>query len=150
MSLPTLLAVLYRAVIGAAHAGTLVDGTVRGFRTVGTVVSAVLLIWLWFRAVKLHGARKTSMKLLTVGLFTVVVLGPAVQPWYFSWALTIGAVLMLSPRKVFWVATGSIGLTLLTRPMGSSLEAVAYLSALAVAALAARALLGPVVQHRRR
>ncbi len=148
MSLPTLLAVLYRAVIGAAHAGTTVDGTVRGFRTVGTVLSALLLVWLWFQAVRRHGNRKASMKLLTVGLFTVVVLGPAVQPWYFSWALTIGAVLMLSPRKVFWVATGSIGLTLLTRPMGSSLEAVAYLSAVAVAAIAARALLGPVVRHR--
>lgn len=149
MSLPTLLAVLYRVAIGAAHAGTTVDATVRGFRTVGTVLSALLLIWLWFQAVRRPGDHKTAMKLLTVGLFTVVVLGPAVQPWYFSWGLTIGAVLMMSPRKVFWVATGSIGLTLLTRPMGSSLEAVAYLSAVAVAALASRALLGPVVQHRR-
>lgn len=151
MSIPTLLAVLYRASIGAAHAGTLVDGTVRGFRTVGTVVSALLLIWLWLRAARLPGAgrrnQKTIMKLLTLGLFTLVVLGPAVQPWYFSWALTVGAVLMLSPRKVLWVATGSIGLTLLTRPMGSSLEVAAYLSALVVAGLAARALLGPVVQR---
>lgn len=148
MSIPTLLAVLYRAAIGAAHAGTLVDGTVRGFRTVGTVCSGLLLLWLWLRAVRLQRERKASMKLLTIGLFTVVVLGPAVQPWYFSWALTIGAVLLLSPRKVFWIATGSIGLTLLTRPMGSSLEAVAYLSGLLVAALAARALLGPVVFRR--
>src|SRR6185503_8152448 len=51
MSLPTLLAVLYRTVIGAAHAGTLVDGTVRGFRNVGTVVSLLVLLGLWLRAV---------------------------------------------------------------------------------------------------
>jgi alpha-1,6-mannosyltransferase len=76
------------------------------------------------------------------------VLGPAVQPWYFSWALTVGAALLLSPRKAFWVATGSIGLTLLTRPMGSSLEAMAYLPAVLAAAMAARALLGPIVQRR--
>lgn len=150
MSLPTLLAVLYRAGIGAAHAGTLVDGAVRGFRTVGTVASGLLLIWLWLQAVRHNQSAKAALKLLTVALFTVVVLGPAVQPWYFSWALTVGAVLILSPRKVFWVATGSIGLTLLTRPMGSSLEAVAYLSGVVVAGLAARALLGPVVQSPRR
>jgi alpha-1,6-mannosyltransferase len=145
MSIPTLIAVSYRALIGAAHPGTTVDATVRGFRTVGTVASGLLLIWLWWRSVRQQGERKASMRLLTVGLFGVVILGPAVQPWYFSWALTIGAVLLLSPRKIFWIATASIGLTLLTRPMGSSLEAVAYLSAMAVAALASRALLGPVV-----
>lgn len=147
MSLPTLLAVGYRAAIGAAHAGTVVDGTVRGFRTVGTVASALLLVAFWLRAAQLHGERKASLKLLTLSLVTVVVLGPAVQPWYFSWALTVGAVLILSPYKVFWVATGSIALTLLTRPMGSSLEAAAYLSGTVIAALAARALLGPVVQR---
>ena len=148
MSLPTLLAVGYRAAIGAAHAGTVVDPTVRGFRTVGTVVSGLLLCYLWVRAMRQCSQPKRVLKLLVVALFSVVVLGPAVQPWYFSWALTVGAALLLSPRKVFWVATGSIGLTLLTRPMGSSLEAMAYLPAVLAAAMAARALLGPIVQRR--
>lgn len=148
MSLPTLLAVGYRAAIGAAHAGTLVDATVRGFRTAGTVVSGLLLCYLWVRALRQRGQPRTVLKLLTVALFSVVVLGPAVQPWYFSWALTVGAALVLSPRKIFWVATGSIGLTLLTRPMGSSLEAVAYIPAVIIAAMAARTLLGPIVQRR--
>lgn len=148
MSLPTLLAVAYRASIGAAHAGTLVDATVRGFRTAGTVISGLLLCLLWLQAVRHRGRPRLVLKLLTVALFSVVVLGPAVQPWYFTWALTVGSVLVLSARKVFWVVTASIGLTLLTRPMGSSLEAAAYIPAVIAAALATRALLGPVL-HRR-
>jgi len=149
MSLPTLLAVIYRASIGAAHAGSLVDATVRGFRTVGTALSGLLLIGLWLQAARRHREPKLAMKLLTLALFSVVVLGPAVQPWYFSWALTVGATLALSPRKIFWVAAASIGLTLLTRPMGSGLEAVAYIPAVIISAIAARALLGPVVARRR-
>lgn len=147
MSLPTLLAVLYRAAIGAAHAGTLVDGTVRGFRTVGTLVSGTVLILFWLRSARGIPQRAGATRLLALGLLTIVVLGPAVQPWYFSWALTIAAVLIVAPRSLFWVATASISLTLLTRPMGSSLEAVAYVPAVLAAGLAARSLLGPAV-HR--
>jgi alpha-1,6-mannosyltransferase len=150
MSLPTLLAVLYRSVIGAAHAGTVVDGTVRTFRTVGTVVSGLVLVTLWLRAVYRRLDRRAAMRLLAIGLFSIVVLGPAVQPWYFTWALTIVAVLVARPRTLLVIAIGSISLTLLTRPMGSSLEASAYLPAVLAAALGARALLGPAVQHRAR
>jgi alpha-1,6-mannosyltransferase len=147
MSLPTLLAVLYRSVIGAAHAGTVVDGTVRAFRTVGTVLSALVLLGLWLRAVLGRLDRRGSVRLLAIALFSIVVLGPAVQPWYFTWALTIVAVLVARPRTLLLIAVGSISLTLLTRPMGSSLEASAYLPAVLAAVLAARSLLGPAVQR---
>ncbi len=150
MSLPTLLAVLYRSLIGAAHAGTVVDGTVRNFRTVGTVVSGLLLVGLWLLAVYRRLDRRAAMRLLAIGLFSIVVLGPAVQPWYFTWALTIVAVLVARPRTLLLIAIASISLTLLTRPMGSSLEASAYLPAVLAAVLGARALLGPAVQHRNR
>jgi alpha-1,6-mannosyltransferase len=142
MSIPTMLAVGYRAAIGAEHAGTLVDATVRDFRNVGLIVSALLLVVLWFRAV-----RGPALRLLALGLVTLVVLGPAVQPWYFSWSLTIAAVFLVAPRQLGWIATASISLTLLTRPMGSSLEMAAYVPAVLAAALATRALLGPVVQR---
>jgi len=142
MSIPTMLAVGYRAAIGAAHAGTLVDGTVRDFRNVGLIVSGLLLVLLWFRAV-----RGPALRLLTLALAGVVVLGPAVQPWYFTWSLTLAAVFVLTPRRLGWLATGSLALTLLTRPMGSSLEIAVYVPAVLVAALAVRALLGPVVQN---
>lgn len=145
MSIPTMLAVGYRAAIGAANAGTLVDATVRDFRNVGLIVSALLLVVLWFRAV-----RGPALRLLALGLFTLVVLGPAVQPWYFSWSLTIAAVFVLKPRHIGWIAAASIALTLLTRPMGSSLEMAAYLPAVLAAVLATRALLGPVVQRGQR
>jgi alpha-1,6-mannosyltransferase len=148
MSLPTLLAVLYRASIGAAQAGTLVDGTVRNFRNVGNVLSALVLVGLWFWAVRGQLARPVVMRLLALGLLSIVLLGPAVQPWYFTWSLTIASVLLVRPRAMYLLATLSISLTLLTRPMGSSLEATAYLPAVLAAALAARSLLGPVV-HRR-
>lgn len=142
MSIPTMLAVGYRAAIGAAHAGTMVDGTVRDFRNVGLLVSGLLLVALWFRAV-----RRPALKLLALALAGVVVLGPAVQPWYFSWSLTIAAVFLLAPRQLGWIATASIALTLLTRPMGSSLEMAVYVPAVLAAALATRALLGPVVRR---
>lgn len=142
MSIPTMLAVGYRAAIGAANAGTLVDATVRDFRNVGLIVSGLLLVVLWFRAV-----RGSALKLLALALASVVVLGPAVQPWYFSWSLTIAAVFLLAPRHLGWIAAASIALTLLTRPMGSSLEMAVYVPAVLVAVLATRALLGPVVQR---
>jgi hypothetical protein len=142
MSIPTMLAVGYRAAIGAAHAGTMVDATVRDFRNVGLIFSALLLVLLWFRAV-----RGSALQLLALGLVTLVVLGPAVQPWYFSWSLTIAAIFVVAPRQLCWIATGSLALTLLTRPMGSALEMAAYVPAVLAAGLAARALLGPVVQR---
>lgn len=142
MSIPTMLAVGYRAAIGAAHAGTLVDATVRDFRNAGLIVSAMLLVLLWFRAM-----RGSAVQLLALALVSVVVLGPAVQPWYFSWSLTIAAIFLVAPRQLCWIATGSLALTLLTRPMGSSLEMAAYVPAVLASALAARALLGPVVQR---
>ena len=147
MSIPTMLAVGYRAAIGAAHAGTLVDGTVRDFRNVGLAVSGLLLVLLWCRAVREVAMRGLGLRLLALGLVTLVVLGPAVQPWYFSWSLTIAAAFLVAPRQLGWIAIGSIALTLLTRPMGSSLEMAAYVPAVLAAALAARALLGPVVQR---
>src|SRR6185437_3570131 len=100
MSLPTLLAVLYRTAIGAAHAGTLVDGTVRSFRNVGTVVSLLVLLGLWLRAVLGRFEQRAVIRLLAIGLFSIVLLGPAVQPWYFTWALTIVAMLVGRPRKL--------------------------------------------------
>ncbi|MCW2541350.1 MAG: hypothetical protein JWN95_3075 [Frankiales bacterium] len=143
MSIPTMLAVAYRLVTGEPHAGTLVDHTVRAFRRVGSVVSALLLIFLWFRSV-----RGAAIQLLALALLTVVILSPAVQPWYFTWTLTIGALFIVAPRPLSWIAAASVALTLLTRPMGSSLEMAPYVPAVIAAGLASRALLGPVV-HRR-
>ena len=142
MSLPTMLAVLYRFVTGQEHAATIVDHTVRAFRRIASVASALLLLWLWLRAV-----RGRPLQWMTLALVSVVVLSPAVQPWYFIWALAPAALFLVAPRQVSFVAAASVALTLLTRPMGSSLELAPYVPAVLAAGLGSRALLGPVV-HR--
>jgi alpha-1,6-mannosyltransferase len=143
MSVPTILAVGYRFITGQPHAATIVDHTVRAFRQVGTIVSATLLTFLWFRSTRSH-----PLQLMALALLAVVLLSPAVQPWYFTWALIPAALFIVAPRQVSWVAAASVALTLLIRPMGSSLEVAPYVPAVLAAALGARALLGPVV-HRR-
>jgi alpha-1,6-mannosyltransferase len=144
MSVPTMLAVAYRFALGADHVTSHVDSTVRRFRTVGSAVSALLLGLFWFRAM-----RGAAVQLLAPALVTLVVLSPAVQPWYFTWALSVAALFVVAPRQVSWIAAASVALTLLTRPMGSSLEMAPYVPAVIATALASRALLGPVV-HRLR
>jgi alpha-1,6-mannosyltransferase len=143
MSVPTMAAVAYRFAIRAAHAGTVVDSTVRTFRTVGSIISGVLLVAFWLRA-----TRGGAIQLFALSLAVIVILGPAVQPWYFMWSLSIVALLAVNPRQMSWIAGGSVALTLLTTPMGAPLDFAPYVPAVLVAGLAARALLGPVVDHR--
>jgi hypothetical protein len=138
------VAVTYRLVTGQPHAGSLVDHTVRFVRRIGTGVSAALLIYLWFRSVK-----ACALQLFALSLLTVVLLSSAVQPWYFTWALTPAALFVVLPRQVSWLATASVALTLLIRPMGSGLEMAPYVPAVIAAALGSRALLGPVVHGLR-
>lgn len=141
LSLPTMAAVGVRMISGAAHPST-VDHTVRDFRQVGSILSGAVLIGLWLRA-----NRSAPMLLLSISLVTIVLLGPAVQPWYLLWALPCAALLPLRPPQVSWIAAASVALTVITRPMGSNLEMSRYVPAVVAAALASRALLGPVV-HR--
>jgi alpha-1,6-mannosyltransferase len=143
MSVPTMAAVAYRFAIRAAHAGTVVDSTVRTFRTIGSYVSAALLVALWFRA-----SRGAAIQMFALSLAVIVLLGPAVQPWYFTWTLSIVALFMVNPRQLSWIAGASVALTLLTTPMGSPLALGPYIPAVIAAGLASRALLGPVVDHR--
>jgi alpha-1,6-mannosyltransferase len=142
MSLPTMAAVVYRFVIRAPHAGSVVDSTVRTFRSAGSILSGVLLVVLWLRA-----TRVAAVQIFALALAAVVLLGPAVQPWYFTWALSISALFLVSPRHLSWIAAGSVALTLLTTPMGSPLDLGPYVPAVIAACLASRALLGPVVDH---
>jgi hypothetical protein len=64
------------------------------------------------------------MTLCAAGLAITVLLGPSVQPWYYSWALTVAAasVAVVSRRNVLAIlAFGSVALTLTTLPEGSSI-----------------------------
>jgi hypothetical protein len=86
--------------------------------------------------------------MFALSLAVIVLLGPAVQPWYFTWTLSIVALFMVNPRQLSWIAGASVALTLLTTPMGSPLALGPYIPAVIAAGLASRALLGPVVDHR--
>jgi hypothetical protein len=101
----------------------------------------LLLIAFWIRSI-----RRSPVQWLALSLLTVVVLSPAVQPWYFTWAL-VPAALRIGARALSWIAAASVALTFLISPMGSGLGIAPYLPAVLAAGLGARALLGPVV-HR--
>jgi alpha-1,6-mannosyltransferase len=141
MSIPTILGVAYKLATGQPNAGSVVDHTIRSFRQIGSVVTALLLIVFWFRS-----TRRSAVQWLALSLVTVVVLSPAVQPWYFTWAL-VPAALRIGPRALSWIAAASVALTFLISPMGSGLGMAPYLPAVLAAGLGARALLGPAV-HR--
>jgi alpha-1,6-mannosyltransferase len=140
MSLPTMFAVLYRLITGQPHAGSLVEHTVRLSRRVGTIISSCLLLLLWLRS-----TRGNALQLFALSMLTVVLLSPAVQPWYFTWSLTLASLFVIAPRQLSWLAAASVALTLLISPMGSGLEIAPYVIAVVIAGLGSRALLGPVV-----
>ncbi|HEY2041958.1 MAG TPA: polyprenol phosphomannose-dependent alpha 1,6 mannosyltransferase MptB [Jatrophihabitans sp.] len=144
LSIPTILAVGYNLVSGAPHPGTVVDHIVRLFRQTGSAVSATLLAVFWFRSV-----RGGAVQMLALALTTVVLLSPAVQPWYFTWGLTVAALFLMTPRQLSWIAAGSVALTLLIRPMGAGLELAPYVPAVLIAGLVSRTILGPAVDHVR-
>jgi len=140
MSLPTIVGVALRAIVGSDH-GPLVDSTVRAVRSAGTILSGVLLIALWLRA-----TRRPPAPLLALGLAITVVLSPAVQPWYFVWAIMIAALFVVQPHQLSWLAALSVALVLMTTPMGSPVDMVPYIPAVIIAGLGSRALLGPVAE----
>jgi alpha-1,6-mannosyltransferase len=143
MSVPTMIGIVLRAVFGAEH-GPLVDSTVRATRTAGSIVSALVLIALWWRATFLA---ISPARLLAWGLAVTVVLSPAVQPWYFIWALGIAALYVVRARQLSWLAALSVSLVLITTPMGSPVDLAPFIAAALVAGLGSRALLGPVVDR---
>jgi alpha-1,6-mannosyltransferase len=117
MSIPTLLTISWNLVIGVRHGATTVNATMRGVRTAGTVLTVVLLTAGW-----LFALRRRWWELFAASLLVVVVLGPAVQPWYFCWPLAAAAVVVTSPRSVGWIAAASIGLVAVVRPNGTGLQ----------------------------
>ncbi|MBV9592762.1 MAG: polyprenol phosphomannose-dependent alpha 1,6 mannosyltransferase MptB [Actinobacteria bacterium] len=117
MSVPSLLAILARAVIGHPHGASRVNPTMRGFRTAGTVLTLVTLPALWWVAI-----RRTTWAMLATALFLLVVLGPTVQPWYFIWSLAVAAALALRARTVVVFAAASIALTIMIEPGGRGFQ----------------------------
>jgi hypothetical protein len=61
-------------------------------------------------------------ELLALALFSIVVLGPSVQPWYFCWSLAVAGMLTLRPQLLVAIAGSCIGLVAMIRPNGQGLQ----------------------------
>jgi alpha-1,6-mannosyltransferase len=78
-----------------------------------------------------------------LALLWLALLAPATLPWYFTWALVLGAALPWSQRSLAWAVAGSTWLVLCTYPTGEdALTSWPYqLGMVAVSLVAATALL---------
>ncbi len=70
----------------------------REFRTGGTIVTLVVLAFLWFRSF-----RQAPWLALCLALLVVVLFGPTVQPWYFCWALVVAAAFLVDARWLTFI-----------------------------------------------
>ncbi|MGH3827856.1 MAG: polyprenol phosphomannose-dependent alpha 1,6 mannosyltransferase MptB, partial [Pseudonocardiaceae bacterium] len=83
-----------------------------------------------------------AVRCAAVALLWAALLAPATLPWYFTWALVLGAALPWPRRSLAWAVAGSTWLVLCTYPTGEdALKSWPYqLGIVAVSLLAAAAL----------
>lgn len=117
LSLPTALAMLSKVVTGTLDGATAVDGTMRAIRAVGEAVAAATVAALWWMAF-----RRAPLAWLTIALAAVAVLVPAVQPWYFCWALAFAGLVVARRSALLALATLVVAAVVLVRPNGQGLE----------------------------
>jgi alpha-1,6-mannosyltransferase len=143
MSLPSLAAIFWDLLQGHVHRAIKLDPSMQHFRTAGTVVSVALLAIAWGLATmtnmparpwwlwrpwwlgwlgRLTARPLSKWGLLGTALFTVVVLGPSVQPWYFCWSLAIVGLVVIDVRGLAVIAGCCVGLVAMIRPNGTGLQ----------------------------
>lgn len=86
-------------------------------RFLGFAIAAVFAAWLL-----LHGEQRGWVRSLGLALVLLVVLGPVVQPWYFSWGLVLLAA-SYQGREHFWLLALSIVGPFIGLPGGRTLLA---------------------------
>jgi hypothetical protein len=119
-SLPTGLGL---ALAGAAHlVGLHVDTStvLGGVRTVAGALTAGLLVWLWVRGARKGGTR-SILEHCGWALLVVVVLSPAVHPWYVTWPVTALATAGIGGRPRTAIVATSAALCFLVLPDGYNL-----------------------------
>jgi alpha-1,6-mannosyltransferase len=114
LSWPTAAANLLHGLAGGAfpHFYTILRTT----RSVGLTVIAVALPLVWWRFRRDDRAALTG---IAWSMMIVVVFGPAVLPWYYSWPLAVAAPLAQSRRAVALIAGLSTWVMVLFKPDGS-------------------------------
>jgi hypothetical protein len=136
-SLPTLAGMSVNAVRLGVHHATALNDTIRFWRSVGSLAAAVILLALWYFA--LRRLRITDcFALLGIGFVVAIVFGQTFQPWYLCWALPFLALGVSSAVGIGLIVTLSLFEMLVTLPDGRGLEDRLWaLPALAVAVLGA-------------
>lgn len=143
LSVPTGVGQFAHRVATLVHGHGSLAGYLAGARDLGLVAMVVLVVRQWWLA--RDGQPVTTIQRAAVALLIVAVLSPVTLPWYFSWTLVIAAGLAWTRRGFEFGVLGSVWLTLVTFPDGTSaLYDWVYLAAATVAAvLAAMALVSP-------
>src|SRR6185312_965038 len=84
LSVPTAIAILLKLATGHVTGATDLDAGMRFIRSLGSALTGVVLAGLWFVAL-----RRAPLTCLVIGLGAAASLVPAVQPWYYCWALVL-------------------------------------------------------------
>jgi hypothetical protein len=116
LSLPTAVAMVGKAVAGSGPVREL-DDTMRHCRTVGEVVAVLLLVTLWFLAL-----RGRPIGYLAVALGAAALLAPSVQPWYYGWGLVAAGLVALRRWAVVALATVTVMFPVMITPSGLGFE----------------------------
>jgi len=83
------------------------DTLISAFRVLATVAALAFIAYLCLRPGTRNPVRAAGLAFLAL-----VVLGPAVQPWYLLWCLPLLAATALTKIETKWMIYGTVGLTL--------------------------------------
>ncbi|MEO8889540.1 MAG: polyprenol phosphomannose-dependent alpha 1,6 mannosyltransferase MptB [Jatrophihabitantaceae bacterium] len=137
LSLPSAAAMIGKAVSGSGHVREL-DDAMRASRTVGELLAIVLLVALWFLAL-----RRAPLGSLASALGAAALLAPSVQPWYYAWSLAVIGLVSLGRRASIVLAAVTVMFPAMIAPSGLGAESdwrapLIALGSLAVTAIALR------------
>lgn len=114
LSLPTGVGEILHRSLGSVT-GVDLAGFIAITRPLGLVALAVLAARQWWRA-RAGGA--AAVRQMTIVLALAAALSPTTLPWYFSWALAIGAALPWKEWALSLLTAGSVAMTIIDYPNG--------------------------------
>ena len=116
MSMPTAFAQIVLEIFGTSdlHDRELL---LSSMRTVGLVILVGAILWLWWRS-REGGAG--AIHRATVALMLVSLLLPATLPWYYTWAMALGSVLVWSRARLAFVAGAATWVVVSYYPTGET------------------------------
>ncbi|MDQ6873527.1 MAG: polyprenol phosphomannose-dependent alpha 1,6 mannosyltransferase MptB, partial [Actinomycetota bacterium] len=137
---------------GVAHAIGLkvtTSSVLAASRGIASLVTLALLVVLWVRAAR-TGGHRLVVEYCGWALLAVVVLGPAVHPWYLTWPVAVLAASGLTGRPRTAIVAASAALCFLVLPDGYNLARATLPVGLALDVLVAAGLVALAVRRLRR